>query len=95
MINITAQASAKDVCDPNPEVTLASITSNEPDDGLGDGRFTGDIQGAAIGTYDLEFALRAERAGGGSGRIYTIRYQAKDASGNSSTADAMVTVPHN
>ena len=43
----------------------------------------------------MTLKLRAERAGGGSGRIYTITYQATDDCGNSVTADATVTVPHN
>jgi hypothetical protein len=33
-----------DVCDASPEVELLSISSNEPDDGQGDGNTDGDIQ---------------------------------------------------
>jgi len=94
MVDITAQVSASDVCDPNPTLVLFSATSNEPDNGLGDGDTNRDIQGAALGTDDRELALRAERGGGGIGREYTLRYQAEDASGNTSTADASVGVPH-
>ncbi|MDQ0902295.1 MULTISPECIES: hypothetical protein [unclassified Paenibacillus] len=48
-------------------IVLTSITSNEPDDGLGDGNTAGDIVGADIGTFDMEFQLRAERSGKGKG----------------------------
>ncbi len=53
-----------------------------------------DIQDAEIEEEDYEFSLRAERSGGGDGRIYTITYTATDASGNSQSASATVTVPH-
>jgi hypothetical protein len=83
-----------DDTDPNPTVTLVSITSSEPDNGLGDGDTLGDIQGAAFGTDDREFLLRAERSGKGDGRVYTVTYQARDAAGNTTTATAQVSVPH-
>ncbi len=85
-----------DVCDRIPEVALLSVTSSEPDDapGMGDGNTTGDIQGADIGTPDGEVGLRAERAGFGPGRIYTLIYRAMDSSGNTTQALAVVTVPH-
>ena len=75
-------------------VTLVSVTSNEPDNGLGDGDTTGDIQGAEIGTADYDFLLRAERAGGGSGRVYRIVYSVVDASGIETLVRARVGVPH-
>jgi hypothetical protein len=75
-------------------VTLVSITSNEPDNGTGDGDTTDDIQGADFGTDDREFQLRAERSGSGGGRTYTITYEAVDDCGVSTTATAEVFVPH-
>ncbi|MDQ0871556.1 pectin methylesterase-like acyl-CoA thioesterase/lysophospholipase L1-like esterase [Paenibacillus sp. V4I3] len=75
-------------------IVLTSITSNEPDDGLGDGDTAGDIAGAEIGTFDTEFQLRAERSGKGQGRIYLITYTITDLAGNQTTATAEVTVPH-
>jgi hypothetical protein len=80
--------------DPAVAFQLLSITSDEPDNGLGDGDTAGDIQGATLGTADTSFALRAERSGAGSGRVYTVVYRATDGSGNSSLATARVTVPH-
>jgi hypothetical protein len=44
---------------------------------------------------DTHFQLRAERMGGGDGRVYTITYTATDDSGNSTTEIAEVRVPHN
>jgi len=83
-----------DACDPEPTVVLTSLTSNEPDDGEGDGNTVGDIQEAEIGTDDRSFLLRAERMGGGSGRIYAATYGAADLSGNSTDGVVQILVPH-
>jgi predicted extracellular nuclease len=72
-------------------VNLISVTSNEPDNGLGDGDTANDI---VIVDNDT-IQLRAERAGNGDGRIYTITYQATNTCGATVTATATVTVPHN
>jgi HYR domain len=95
LVPVTATVAVTDRCDPAVSFQLVSIASNEPDDGLGDGDTTGDIQDAAVGTPDTTFLLRAERSGGGGGRIYTVVYRATDGSGNSSLAAAFVRVPHN
>jgi hypothetical protein len=94
LVEITASITASDTCDANPAIRLVSITSNEPDDGVGDGNTSGDIQEAAFGTDDRSFLLRAERSGPGTGRVYTITYEAADASGNTTVSQATVTVPH-
>ncbi len=94
MVDITAIVEVEDICDPNPTFELVSIESNEPDNGLGDGDFPDDIQGDDLGTDDVEFQLRAERAGPGDGRIYTINYLASDMSGNTTPATVEVEVPH-
>jgi uncharacterized repeat protein (TIGR01451 family) len=95
-VEVTATITAKDNCDPNPSVTLVSITSNEPDTGfLGNGDQGPDIQGAAFGTDDRVFSLRSERGTGkgSTGRIYTVTYRVTDKSGNATVKNAMVTVP--
>jgi len=86
-VDVTAEDDSGDVT-----VVLTSITSSEDDNGkgVGDGNTNDDIQGAEFGTLDTEFQLRAERAGKGSGRVYTITYTASDAAGN--TAEAVVEV---
>lgn len=93
MFEVSAMVQYEDSCDPNPTVVLTSITSNEPDNGLGDGDTANDIQGADLGTADFSFLLRAERSGKGQGRIYTVTYTVTDGSGNSASASATVTIP--
>ncbi len=95
LMDIGAVVTVYDICDPNPTFVLTSITSNEPDNGLGDGDTAGDIQGASFGTADTSFKLRSERSGTGTGRVYTIVYTASDKSGNTQTATVRVVVPHN
>jgi hypothetical protein len=91
---IDATISVSDVCDASPAVVLASIVSDEPDNGLGDGDTPVDIVGATFGTDDRTFFLRSERQGGEDGRVYTITYEASDGSGNTTTQQALVVVPH-
>jgi uncharacterized repeat protein (TIGR01451 family) len=94
--NITATITVTDNCDPNPTVTLVSVVSNEPETGfLGTGDKGPDVQGAAVGTDDRAFSVRAERGTGGqsTGRVYTITYRATDRSGNTRDVMATVTVP--
>ncbi len=90
-VDVTATVVVSDNFDPNPTVTLVSVTSNEPDDGLGDGDTANDI----VIVDDYHFQLRAERSATGTGRIYTITYMVTDACGNSTSATATVTVPLN
>jgi hypothetical protein len=73
-----------------PACSLSAVSS-EPDNGLGDGDTSGDIQIVD----DHHVMLRAERAGGGPGRVYTITVTCQDTGGGASTAGAMVFVPHN
>jgi hypothetical protein len=91
---VTATVTVTDRCDPSATFRLVSITSSEPDEGLGDGDAPGDIQDAAVGTPDTVFALRAERSGLGPGRTYTIVYRATDGAGNARDVAASVAVPH-
>ena len=95
MVDITATVSASDVCS-EPTVFLGSVSSSEPDDepGRADGQTRGDIGGAEYGPVDLMLQLRAERAGPGNGRIYTATYTAADDTGNETSAEAYVVVPH-
>jgi uncharacterized repeat protein (TIGR01451 family) len=93
---VTATLAVSDNCDPNPAVSLVSITSNEPASGfLGQGDKSPDVMHATLGTDDRRFSLRAERGTGrgSTGRVYTITYRVTDASGNSTEKNATVVVP--
>lgn len=74
---------------------LRATSSNEPDEGTGDGDEAHDIQDFEIGTPDLTGLLRAERAGTTKGRLYLLEYDGADLAGNTTTCRASVTVPHN
>jgi hypothetical protein len=89
-VTVSAVVIASDDSDPDPSIALVSVTSNEPDNGLGDGDRPDDI----VIIDDFTFDLRAERSGTGTGRTYTIMYQATDACGNNASASATVVVPH-
>ncbi len=78
-----------DPSDPSPTITFISITSNEPDNGPGDGNTVNDI----VIIDDFTFKLRAERGGKGSGRTYTIYYQATNMFGDTIEGSATVMVP--
>jgi hypothetical protein len=84
---ITLSTRVEDQCDPHPTVSCAA-TSNEPDDGQGDGDSSGDIV-----WKDGQLFLRAERSGTGTGRVYTLTCTARDASANTVTRTAEVRVP--
>jgi hypothetical protein len=84
---------AADICDPAPVLTLLSITMDEEDGpipGVGDGHTADDIQV----DESRQILLRAERGGTGNGRVYTLTFEARDESGNASTAATTVSVPH-
>lgn len=89
MVNVTVAANATDALTPPPSCAITAATSNEPDNGLGDGDTAGDIGAPNV----LGIRLRAERAGNGTGRIYTLTVQCTDAAGNSATRATTVTVP--
>ena len=78
---------------------MEGIGSDESDNavGVGDGNTHNDMQ-AADGSLDADdrvFLLRAERAGKGDGRIYTITFRVTDDAGNDTVASCTVEVPHN
>ncbi|MCX5644966.1 MAG: hypothetical protein NTZ17_09820 [Phycisphaerae bacterium] len=72
-------------------VLTASIQSNE-NDGASEPDWYLDSIDNASGTVALR--LRAERAGGSDGRVYTVTLTATDASGNQSIATVDIRVPH-
>jgi hypothetical protein len=96
MQNVEIRIRVRDRCtgEGDYDVELIEANSNEPDNGKGDGNTDDDIQDADIGSDDRNVMLRAERAGGGKGRIYTLVYLVTDGSGNETEAEAKVYVPH-
>jgi hypothetical protein len=69
---------------------IVSVTSNEPVNGHGDGNTSPDWKI----TGDLTVDLRAERAGPGKGRVYTIKVEISDEAGNKVTRNVTVLVAH-
>jgi hypothetical protein len=86
-------AQVDDLCDDEvglEDVRLVSVRSDEDDDDGGDGHTSGDVVVGCDGTAQL----RAERAGGGNGRVYVLTYRVVDAAGTEATVDCRVVVPH-
>lgn len=73
-------------------VVIDKVTSDEIENGNGDGNTLNDI---VIAANCKSVQLRAERDGGDNGRVYTITFRVTDSSGNTTTTTAKVVVPHN
>jgi hypothetical protein len=95
LVDVTATVTVTDAGSGQAGFVLVSVASNEPDNGQGDGDTAGDVQGFALTTADTTGQVRAERSGGGSGRIYTLTYRGMDIAGNTATCNTTVTVDHN
>ncbi len=91
MVEVTVSAAAADACDGDPICSIVEVTSNEPVNGHGDGNTAPDWQ-IVDGSTVL---LRAERAGGGDGRVYTVGVSCVDAAGNATAGEVAVSVPLN
>ncbi|MCA1802086.1 MAG: S8 family serine peptidase [Rhodothermaceae bacterium] len=82
-----------DFCDKTltPEdVVIVSVTSDEPENGEEDGNTIDDM---VIGGSCNTVQLRAERDGTSNGRVYTLRLELMDASGNVGWTNYEVHVP--
>lgn len=88
MVTVAVNAVVTGNCGP-ATWKIIGVQSNEPVHGSGGGNRSSDWQ--ILDNHTV--ALRAERLGTGSGRIYTITIQAEDVAGNLSTATVTVTVP--
>lgn len=93
LVTVATGIGATDACDAAPSVVV-TVASNEPENDLGDGDTDADwvVTANDDGTFDV--AVRAERSGLGTDRVYTITVTATDGTGNQSTASGEVTVPH-
>lgn len=83
MVSVNLTVTAADLCS-SAACRITGVTSNEPGSTDPDWLITG----------PLTVQLRAERTGGGDGRIYTLTVECTDAAGNKSTKTVTVTVPH-
>lgn len=89
MVTVDVTAAVRDNCPGIMEYKILGVTSNEPENGLGDGDTTPDWQ-----IVDEHTALlRAERSGRGAGRVYTILVQGADVAGNTVQGSVQVVVP--
>ena len=89
MKNITANYTSTDNC-PGPIDCEITVTSDEPQSGTGNGDQSPDWD--VLNDHHLK--LRAERAGDGDGRVYTVKITCTDAHGNSASGNKTVLVPH-
>lgn len=88
IVDVTIDYTVTDSC---PNTCVLTVSSNEPLNGTGDGNTSSDWQ--VIDAHHV--LLRAERAGKGGGRIYTVNVTCtNDTNKRSSSTTLMVLVPH-
>jgi len=90
MKNVNVDYTSTDNC-PGPITCHIAVTSDEPENGTGDGDIAPDWE--LIDDHHIK--LRAERAGNGDGRVYTLTITCTDQYGNSSRGTKTVLVPRN
>jgi endonuclease G len=88
MVDVTLNYSVFDLVTAQPVCGLV-VTSNEPVNATGDGNTAFDW--LVIDARHVQ--LRAERAGSGSGRVYTLTVTCTDAAGNHASQTTSVSVP--
>ena len=84
MVQVRPEWEVSDNCDEEMEVSLVDVSMSA----------AGDINDYVEMGDDGSIYLRARKGKGGSGRVYTLTYEAVDESGNVAEASATVTVPH-
>jgi hypothetical protein len=88
--NLVASATSCDGTVNINSVIIDHVTSDEVENGNGDGNTLNDI---VIACNRKSVQLRAERDGSGDGRVYTIYFKVTDGLGHSTTVSATVMVP--
>jgi hypothetical protein len=89
LVEVKLKVTVKDQCGPT-SWKIVSVSSNEPVNDKGDGNTSPDWE--LVNDHCVK--VRAERSGKGNGRVYTIKVQAQDESGNvSKVCSVSVTVP--
>jgi hypothetical protein len=89
-IDLDAVAGVTDPLGGPISIVVTSITQDEPLNGNGDGNTVCDGDGVGGSVAQI----RAERAGGGDGRVYVIHYTATNQLGFPCSGQISVTVPH-
>jgi hypothetical protein len=90
LVDVTVDYTVTGNCPLPPNSCTLSVTSNEPINGTGDSDTSPDW--IILDAHHVQ--LRAERAGTGNGRIYTIDITCIDSGGNSLHQSVAVSVPH-
>ena len=72
------------------DAVITRVSSDEPEDGIGDGSTLNDID---VGADSRSTHQRVERSGAGNGRVYTITLHVQDLAGNRTEATVKVLVP--
>jgi hypothetical protein len=90
MKNVTVNYTSTDNCQ-GPITCNLTVTSDEPENGTGDGDQAPDWD--ILNDHHLK--LRAERAGNGDGRVYTVMVTCTDQYNNSASGTKTVLVPKN
>ncbi|MEN6440781.1 MAG: hypothetical protein ABFD97_19595 [Syntrophobacter sp.] len=93
LVKVVVTPNASDNSGAPPTVT-ATVVSSEPVKLVGKARKTAWNVPKYNDDGTITFMLPAQRLGKFKGRVYTITVTAADASGNTSTADVLVRVPH-
>jgi hypothetical protein len=87
MIPVNVSVTVSDFLSGPAGFILVSAVSNEPVPG-------GAIENFISGTTSTAGLLRADRAGGKGGRVYTLTYKGSDVAGNMAVCSGTVLVPH-
>ncbi len=90
MISVGISATSSDACGGSVSCSIASVASNEPVTGSGTGSTSPDWVVVSSNTL----LLRSERAGNGTGRVYTVGIRCADERGNATMSSLDVVVPH-
>lgn len=89
-LNTDLHAQVKDICDDSPLIEIVNVVSNQATRKNGTGNSDPDV---VFGSG--AFCVRAERDGSSkTARQYTVTVAAIDASGNTTTRDILIEVPH-
>lgn len=89
LVNVGVSGAATDACEGDLPVTVKVYGDEDDDENTGDGKHSPDAKDLGLGSL----RLRAERNGGGDGRVYLVVTEATDSSGNRGSGCCAVAVP--